>query len=110
MPLEPVPEIHSKHLCHQMNLRARARTPKVLVQLEYVVLLPMFLESDETLNLLTTTLNIIVGSNFLLGPSSAGIVWRSNLDRYRPPFLLAAVACRTRTMTTAKYSPKATFS
>jgi hypothetical protein len=65
-----------------MNLRVRARTPEVLVQMENVVLLPMFLESDETLDLLATTLNIIMAPDFFLSPSSTSIVWRSNLDRY----------------------------
>jgi hypothetical protein len=110
MCLEPVPEIHSKHLCHQMNSRFRAVTPKVLVQMEYVVLLPMFLESHETLDLLTMLLNVIVGSNLILVGSSPGKVWRSNLARYPPPFLLLAAACRARAMSTAKYAPKATFS
>jgi hypothetical protein len=58
------------------------------------VLLPVFLESDETLDLLTTTLNIIIASDSLLSPSSAGIVWGSNLHRYRLQFFLAAAACR----------------
>jgi hypothetical protein len=91
-----------------MNLRrARAFIPKVLIKMEYAVLLPMFLESNETLDLFTMPLNVIIVSNSFLGGSSAGIVWRSNLDCYPPPFLLA---CRTRTMSTAKYTPKATYS
>jgi hypothetical protein len=93
-----------------MNLRVRAGTPKVLVQMENVVLLPMFLESDETLDLLTTTLNIILAPDFLLSPSSTCIVWRGKLDRYRSPFFLASAVFRIRTMSTAKYSAKAAFS
>jgi hypothetical protein len=74
------------------------------------VLLPMFLESNESLNLLAMLLNIIIGSNPFLDPSSTGKVWRSKLDRYPPPFLLLATACRARAMSTTKYAPKATFS
>jgi hypothetical protein len=78
--------------------------------MEYVVLLPVFLESDETLDLLATTLNIIIASDSLLSPSSTGIVWGSNFDRYRTPFFLVAAACRIRMMSSAKYSPKAALS
>jgi hypothetical protein len=92
-----------------MNLRVLARTPKVLVQKEYVVLFSVFLKSHESLDLLTKSLNIIVTSNFFLGSSFAGVVRRSNFDRHGPPFLVEA-SWRRKTMSTAKYRPEAAYS